>query len=362
LLKLLYITTNLNSSGGVARVLSLKLNYLVEVYFYDIHVINTHGDSNNLFYFFNDKISIHSLNQNDCKHIRVFNYVKKLNNKINEINPDIIVNCDNGLKGALLPFLYYGNAPLIYENHSSKDLRENSIIGNLKLQLKDFFFSRSVLRYEKIVVFQIPEGVYKSKNIKVIHNPLAFKIPIKNTLFNKKIVLAVGRISYEKGYDTLIKIWNLVIKKHSDWQLHIYGDGDCKQVKQQIKNLKVLASIVFFKPTLNIKQVYLNASILINTSRHESFGMSLIEAMACGLPVLAFKNTLGPKIFIKNNENGFLIEKDNLKAYANKIISLIEDKNEMKRVGEKAKESVERFDLNNIMKEWHELFKSVKPN
>jgi len=119
---------------------------------------------------------------------------------------------------------------------------------------------------------------------------------------------------------------------------------------------------VFFKPTLNIKQVYLNASMLINTSRHESFGMSLIEAMACGLPVLAFKNTLGPKIFIKNNENGFLIEKDNLKAYANKIISLIEDKNEMKRVGEKAKESVERFDLNNIMKEWHELFKSVKPN
>jgi len=187
LLKLLYISTNLNSSGGVARVLSLKLNYLVEEYFYDIHVINTHGDSNNLFYFFNDKISIHSLNQNDGKYIRAFSYVKKLNNKINEINPDIIVNCDNGLKGALLPFLYYGNAPLIYENHSSKDLRENSLIGNFKLQFKGFFFLRSVHRYDKIVVFQIPKGIFKSKRIKVIHNPLGFEIPTENALFNKKI-------------------------------------------------------------------------------------------------------------------------------------------------------------------------------
>ncbi|MFD1163878.1 MULTISPECIES: glycosyltransferase [Hwangdonia] len=359
MLRLLYITTNLNSSGGVAKVLSVKLNYLIKEYFYDIHIINTHGDSNNLFYVFDDTISIHSLSLKDSKTKRRLYYFKELNKKVKEINPDIIINCDNGLKGVLFPFFYKGKVPLIFENHGSKNVRENTILGNLKLRLKDLFFLWSVNRYNKIVVFQHLKDSWKSDNIKVIHNPLGFDIPIKSASLNKKVVIAVGRISYEKGYDLLIEIWSLVVKKHPQWQLHIYGEGDYKPLQKQIQKLSITGNILFFKPTLDIIEVYLNASILLNTSRHESFGLALIEAMACGLPVLAFENTSGPRIYIKNKKNGYLIEKDNLIEYANQIISLIDDKNKMKRVGQAARESMKIYQIENIMKLWHELFQSV---
>lgn len=359
MLRLLYIATNLNTSGGVARVLSIKTNYLVNEYFYNIHIINTHGDTDNLFYDFNERISIHKLQQESSILYRAYSYSKILNDKIKAINPDIIINCDNGLKGSLLPFFYTGKVPLIFENHGSNNVKDYSIIGTLKLRIRDLFFKLGVKRYSKIVVFRHFENTWHSNNIKVIHNPLGFNVPIESTSFNEKTVLAVGRISYEKGYNQLIKIWGLVIKKRPDWQLHIYGEGDCKSLQKQIQKLQISDSILFFKPTLNIKEVYLNASIFLNTSRYESFGMALIEAMACGLPVLAFEHTDGPKIYIKNKENGFLLKKDNLQAYANQVISLMDDKIEMKRIGDNAKRSVSKFKIDTIIKQWHELFQTI---
>lgn len=359
MVKLLYIATNLNTSGGVARVLSVKLNYLVETYNYEIDIINTYGETNNLFFKFHERIRIYSLNQNEKKLKRIVTYKIKLNHLINRINPDIIINCDNGLKGALFPLVYSGKSPFIFESHSSINTSEINFLDNLKLKLKDFIFLKSINKYKKIVVYQHLSNAWKTNNIEVIHNPLGFSIPSQSALLKNKIVIAVGRISYQKGYDYLVKIWSLVLKKYPEWQLHIYGEGDSWLLDKQIQEFNLSNNIKLFKPCLNIKEVYLNASILVNTSRYEPFGLALIEAMACGLPVLAFENTLGPKIYINNKENGFLIEKDNLADFANQIITLIEDKNEMRRIGEMAKQSMELYKLENIMKYWHELFQSI---
>ena len=359
MLKLLYITTNLNTSGGVARVLAVKLNYLVQNYAYDIFIINTNGNTDELFFKFDERIYIESLNQDDSKLKRVLGYHNKLNKRIKKINPDIIINCDNGLKGALLPFIYSGNVPLVFESHSSLNASDSSVLGGFKLKIKNLFFSKSVKKYNKIVVYQHLSNAWKTKNIRVIHNPLGFKIPEQSTLFNNKVVIAVGRISYQKGYGNLLDIWALVFKTHPDWKLHIYGEGDKRKLLSRIRELGLSESILFFEPVLNIRDVYLKASILVNTSKFEPFGLALIEAMACGLPVIAFENTLGPKSYIINNENGFLIEKDNNNDYANQIIDLIDDKIEMKRVGGNVKESMKAYQVEDIMEIWHQLFQSV---
>lgn len=359
MLKLLYITTNLNTSGGVARVLAVKLNYLIKYYGYDIYILNTNGSIDKLFFEFDKGISIESLTLDDSKLKRVLYYHKKLNTKIKKINPDIIINCDNGLKGSLLPFIYSGKVPLIFESHSSANASENSVLGNLKLKLKNILFLNSVKKYKKVVVYQHLINAWKTNNIIIIHNPLGFKIPMESTLFNNKVVIAVGRISYQKGYESLIDIWGLVYKTHPDWKLHIYGEGDKKNLLIRIAELGLSESILFFEPVLKIREVYLNASIFVNTSRFEPFGLAVIEAMACGLPVLAFKNTLGPATYIKDRENGYLIEKNNFKDYANQIITLIDDKIEMKRVGKNAKESMKAYQIEDIMKTWHQLFQSV---
>ncbi|TGV02559.1 glycosyltransferase [Flavivirga rizhaonensis] len=359
MLRLLYIATNLNTSGGVARVLSVKLNYLVEMFSYEIHMINTNGDSNNLFFPFHKKIQIHDLDRKDQRLQGLFGYRTKLNKKIETINPDIIINCDNGLKGSLLPFFLKNRIPLVYENHNSKNAKEPSLKGNLKLKLSFFFFSLGVSRYKWIIVYQHTNKNRNIKNFKVIPNPIGFKTNDTSSSLENKVVIAVGRFSYQKGYDKLIKIWSLVSKKHPDWVLNIYGEGAHDDLIRLSQKLNITTKVQFFKPVKDIKSIYLGASILVNTSRYEPFGLAVTEAMSCGLPVIAFENTLGPKSYIHDKENGFLIQKDNFENYANKLIMLIENKNEMKRISKAAKESMKAYKLTEIMRVWHELFQSI---
>ncbi|WP_203258970.1 glycosyltransferase [Hyunsoonleella ulvae] len=359
--KLLYIATNLNTSGGVARVLAIKLNYLVKAYPYEIHILNTHGGIENLFFNFHDKITIHDLSRQKAKIKDILSYRGKLNTKIKTIHPDIIVNCDNGLKGALMPLLLKNNKiPLIFENHNSKDAKAASFLDNIKLRLSFYIFSLVSNRYRKVVVYRLNNTNKKTGNYQVIPNPIAFEITDGGSALNNKIAIAVGRLSYQKGYDKLIKIWALVYKKHPDWNLNIYGEGNNSELIKLAGKLGISSRIQFFKPVKDIKSVYIGASMLLNTSRYEPFGLAVTEAMACGLPVVAFKNTQGPNSYINDGENGFLVQENNYQEYANKVSMLIQDKEERKRISTSAKESMKAYGLTNIMKQWHNLFQSVK--
>ncbi|GGD26842.1 glycosyltransferase [Hyunsoonleella pacifica] len=360
MIKLLYIATNLNTSGGVARVLAVKLNYLVEEYPYEIHILNTHGGSDNLFFDFNRKIKIHELIRERNKIKDFISYKGKLNKKIKVINPDIIINCDNGLKGALLPLLLKDNeSPLIYENHNSKNARASSVLDNIKLKLSFFIFSLLSSNYRKVIVYRLDNTNKKTKNYQVIPNPIGFNIADSSSTLNNKVAIAVGRVSYQKGYDKLMKIWALVCKKHSDWNLHIYGEGDNSELIKLAKKLGIISKVQFYKPVKDIKSVYLDASILLNTSRYEPFGLAVTEAMACGLPVVAFENTQGPKSYINDGENGFLAQGSDYEDYANKVGLLIENKEERRRISKSAKDTMKAYELNKIMKQWHDVFQSI---
>ncbi len=359
--KLLYITTNLNDSGGVSRILSVKLNALVQDFGYEVCVINTKGSLSSMFYHFDKKIQIVSLSKSKSNIINIATYRKKLNRAINNFNPDIIVNCDNGFKASILPYLVKGKKSLIYERHCSRNIKSGTKTETLKFKLSNWLFGFSIGKYNSVVVLSdYAKQEWNYNNIKVISNPLWFKQPIMQSSLNDNIAIAVGRLAYEKGYENLLKIWKIVNEKHTDWLLKIYGEGDNSQLKKLAKALNIQNNVQFFDPIKDIEGIYLNASMLLNTSSSEAFGLTLIEAMSYGLPVISFKNTLGAKQNIVNNDNGFLIEENNLTAYANKIIWLIENKQEMQRVSKNAIENVRNYDFNAIMVQWHNLFQSLK--
>jgi len=358
--KLLYITTNLNDSGGVSRILSVKLNALAKDFGYEVCIINTKGNLSSMFYHFDKKIQIVSLPKSKSNIINIATYRKKLKRAINNFNPDIVVNCDNGFKASILPYLIKGKKPLIYERHCSRNIKSGTKIETLKFILSNWLLDFSFGKYNSVVVLSdYAKQEWNYNNIKVISNPLWFKQPIMQSSLNDNVAIAVGRLAYEKGYDNLLKIWKIVNEKHTDWILKIYGEGDSSQLKKLAKAFNIQSNVQFFKPIKDIERIYLNASMLLNTSSSEAFGLTLIEAMSYGLPVISFENTLGAKQNIVNNNNGFLIEENNLTAYANKIIWLIENKQEKQRVSENAVESVKNYDFEAIMMQWHNLFQSL---
>lgn len=95
------------------------------------------------------------------------------------------------------------------------------------------------------------------------------------------------------------------------------------------------------------------------TSRFEGFGMVLIEAMTSGLPCIAYDCPCGPRAIIKNNSNGFLIENGNEKLFTTKINELIEDINLRKTIGVVAQKSMEKYNIDTIMKTWNKLFTDI---
>lgn len=178
----------------------------------------------------------------------------------------------------------------------------------------------------------------------------------QSTQTNKKI-LTVGRLTHVKGTDLLLEAAKIVFQKHPDWQWELIGTGDMKaQLLASIKDEK-LESHLLVSPPLSpaLETNYAEASIYVCSSRHESFGMTIIEAMNAGLPCISFDCETGPRHIIRNNEDGLLVEKDDPAKLAVAISSLITNEEKRKKMGEKALENVKRFSPGMALPMWKEL-------
>lgn len=359
--KLLYITTNLQGSGGVSRILSIKLNYLIKEYGYEVHVITTNNKSDTFFYEFNSNIVFHKVDIQDFGFLHLLKYKRKLQGIVNEVKPDIIINCDNGFKGNLLPYLINSESFLIYERHGSKQITTASAIENIKKKLSNFLINRNIGKYKAFIVLSEEDKKdWKGKNIKVIPNPIWFKPSLEERKYQNKTALAIGRHSIEKQFDKLLEIWKLVVQDYPDWTLKIYGESDKEKTLEKVaKKLNISSQIELHSPTKNIEGVYSKVSMLLNTSSSEAFGLTIIEAMSCSLPVIAFDSASGPKMLIDNENNGFLVKSFDTEAYASKIKLLINNEALISTLGKNAKKSVKKFNINAIIKQWHQLFQSL---
>jgi glycosyltransferase involved in cell wall biosynthesis len=124
--------------------------------------------------------------------------------------------------------------------------------------------------------------------------------------------------------------------------------------------LNIGNNATFFDPVKNINDKYSEASIMIMTSRTEGFGMVLVEAMASGLPCVAYDCPCGPRAIILNNENGFLVEDGNIDSFIQKLELLMEDEKLRIQMGINAQKSVKKYNLDAIMLQWNTLFEEVK--
>jgi glycosyltransferase involved in cell wall biosynthesis len=360
-MKILYIVPNINNEGGVARVLSVKANYLVKNLGYEVHILTQNGGDRPLFYSFNDKIALHDMVLQGNKTSFLLQYAQALKKALSTIRPDVIVVCDNGLKAYVIPFIIKSNTPIVFECHGSKYIEEEEQSKYFSLtKIRVLFKELSANRFAKFVA--LSKESLKEWNVNngvVIPNPLWFEPTTSADLKSKKVII-VGRHSYEKGLDRMLHIWQKVIEKHPDWHLEIYGKSNENQEMQKLSNsLNINNNVTFFEPVKNINDKYLGVSIMAMTSRTEGFGMVLIEAMAAGLPCIAYDCPCGPRAIIQNNANGFLVENGNLDSFVQKMELLIEDENLRIQMGQNAKKSVSKYDLDAIMSQWKSLFENL---
>ena len=147
------------------------------------------------------------------------------------------------------------------------------------------------------------------------------EIPEKKASLNSKRLVSVGRLSLEKGYIDLLKVFLVLARRHTDWHLDIIGDGKEKdKLKKYIEKNELSDRITLhgFQGKDYIDKILNNSSIYIMTSYTESFGIVLIEAMSHGVPCIAFDSAEGAREIINSGDNGYLIKNRNFGRRAEK--------------------------------------------
>lgn len=364
MIKLLYITNGISGSGGLERVLSIKASYLADCFDYEVHILSLNENGKTPFYEFSSKISLFTIPVKGGFVQYVWQYVTSIKKIIKTIKPDIISVCDDGLKGFFLPIILGNPCPMIYERHASVNLNFNKEYTNLYYKIKNSIVHKlmnwGAKSYNAFVV--LTNGnlrEWQTGNKMVIANPLSF-YPLELTTFKDNKIIVVGSHSYNKGYDLLLEAWQIVISKHPDWQLEIYGKVDIdRSFIKMAYDLHLASSVTFFEPIKNIRDKYIKSAIMVLPSRSEGFGMVLIEAMACGVPCVSFDCPHGPADIITNGVDGFLVKNGDVQALAEKIVFLIENENLRKKMGVVVRENVKRYLPENIVPQWDELFKTL---
>jgi len=373
--KIVYCTPALYSAGGTERVVSLKANYFADVLGYDVTIIVTEGKNSNSFFHLSDKVEVINLGLNfeeiwNVSFIeKVFLYLKKQRNykkllkrELMRIRPDITIttlrreiNFINEINDGSRKI---GEQHLSRSNYRRTDPRFTNICEKFFYRWWKNRIVYSLTKLDKLVVLT-PDAASEwteVKNIIMIPDPLAIKVESCSTRSSKRVI-TIGRYSYEKGYDLLLKVWSIVEKKLSDWQLDIFAMGDPTPYVKMMDDLSIDKKRCHLNSSVvDVEDEYMKSSILVKPSRTEGFGLVIVKAMSCGLPVVSFDCENGPRSVITNGEDGFLIPPFDVEMFANSLMRLMSDDDLRKSMGEKGKQNSQRYDIDIVGQQWKLLF------
>lgn len=373
-MRIVYCIRSTFNSGGMENVLCNKANYLVTHYGYEVYIITTDQYGKKNFFQFSPKIRFVDLaiNYDDDKYKNLLSrgvaYVKK--NKVHkkklekllcQIKADIVIS----MWHEDISFLWRlkDGSRKIVEIHFSRyfDIIRHEHQGytmNLLFKMKTLIERCWARNFSKFIILTEEDRKYwgKMDNLMVIPNACWFERKDRSNL-NKKKVISVGRLSYQKGVDYLIDVWSIVHERCPEWSLFLYGDGELySMLNDRVRQMNLSDSFFIQRPIKGIQQKYLESSVFVMTSRYEGMPMAMLEAISCGLPVVAFSCQCGPRDIITNGVEGVLVKVGDVKGFADSLIELLQNHDLMCKMGENAFRRSTSFAPNVIMEQWNELF------
>lgn len=377
-MKIAYCIPALYNPSGMERVLTMKANYLA-LQGYEIHIILTDGGDKPPYFPLEKSVQVHQLDidfEEPYHHPflhRVWLYQKKmkalkkqLNACLCELKPDITVSLlrrdvnvinqmtDGSPKVGEIHFdrLHYRHFTASWMPTFIYSYVQKWWMGKLIRELK---------KLDKFVVLTHEDAAFwpELNNVIVVPNPTSF-FPDTVSDCTRKQVIAAGRYVDQKGFDRLISAWQKVSSRHPDWVLKIYGDGGGREsLQQQITELGLNENCILEHSVSDIAVKFQESSIFVLSSRYEGFGLVIVEAMSCGLPVVSFACHCGPRDIITEETDGFLVPEGDIDGLAEKINLLIEEDHFRKNMGKMARLKAENYKMEKVGVQWTALFESL---
>lgn len=325
-MKIAYEIERLSTKGGIERILTERVNYMAEVWGWEVYLLVLLKETEEPWYKLSPKVHVEYLNVGTSGLLMCAEALWKLNKAVRRIKPDLYVTFQT--IGALSCLLRTHGIPTIYEAHGPR----NSMPHPLAMTIAERYASVVTVLLE-----QYRKSYAKAKAVEVIPN-FTMMNPDTSLDYTSKVVVAAGRRCPQKNFERLETLWESISECHSDWQLHLHHD------------------------TRDMVAAYQEGSIFVMTSRYEGFPLVLIEAMACGLPCVAFDCATGPKEIIEDGKTGYLIPYNDDKMFIEKLTYLMQHPEVRRSMGEEARRSVRKFSAESVMKKWKEFYERLANN
>lgn len=386
-MNILYLIPSLSNSGGMERVLTDKVNYLIKLGNYSITILTTDMKATespfyeldvnikviNLEIFFESIFNLPLLKKRKESKILLEMYERKLSKYILDNQVDICISM--GAKE--LEFFSKLDVPVvkIFESHFNPTVRSSfiadhkgsSLFWRILGKYRDWQYLQQTKNLDQVVVLTKNAQIEWKKthnNVCLINNPSPFvTISDKIDFKEYKRAIAIGRLEDQKGFDLLIESWRNVYSKYPNWKLDIFGEGSKRDLLQKKINENNLDQVITLKGTTrNVQQELLTSDFYVMSSRYEGLPMVLLESISNGLPIVSFDCPTGPAEIIENNDCGILVLNGNIKDLSEKIISMIENVDVRKKMSTIAIEKSKKYSIELIMRQWEQLFTEMLSN
>lgn len=360
-MKVLQIMPDFEVAGAqvMCTNLATELNTIDDV---DVRVCSFFNNESNLTKRLKDKnVHVYYLGKKKGFDFFVF---KKLYNLIEEFEPDIIHTHRYSLQyviPVLLFFKYVKRNNRIRIVHTIHSLAQKDVMPRL-LRLQKKWFKKG---YAIPVAISpaVKESIVQVYNLNEEKIPIIFNgVPIsecikKDKYYNTKKIIHVGRFSEEKNHSGLLEVFKDLLKSNPKAKLYLIGDGHLfGQIKNLVRNLKLNDNVVFLGKKDYVYSHLHDSDVFVLPSKYEGMPMSLLEAMATGLPVVC-SPVGGIPDMIDDGVNGFLPKN---KAQMVKILNdIINDKKMCEKIGKSAIEKSKDYSSKKMAKSYLSLYKDV---
>lgn len=349
-MKICFMINSLENSGGTERVTTLLANMLTKVGF-EVYIITQQGGTKSFFdldpaiqryYLFEESgINIYS------KYLISLSRYRKL---LSRISPDYIIDVCVAMSLLSLPASAGKATKVISWEHFNSQTYFNYLSAIISKWAASKFCRHVVTLTDKDC--EMYNEKFNAKSVICIPNPVTIDVK-QPPDYQSKHVLAIGRLTHQKGFDMLLNAWKIVSAGQPEWKLSIVGNGELRdELIQQSLELAIVNSVHFIPASTEIYKHYSSASIFVMSSRFEGLPLVLIEAKAYGLPIVSFDCETGPAEIINDQRDGILVKSGDIQLLANSLLMLMSDPERRKEMGKAAVEDSKRYAPEQFLDKW----------
>lgn len=358
--KICFLSGDMSRTGGTERVTAMIANELSKKPHYKIHVLSVTNEQMSSFFELETTVYHDAVLRQSTVNLKrdYFKVVSGIRQYIKKHEIDILIEVDVICNLYTIPATRFTKTRIISWEHFNYYSNNGSKLRDVSRKLTKYF-SNHIITLTEQDRQNYSQSLNVSDKVTCIYNPIQL-VEAQPYNTDTKQILSVGRLTYQKGFDLLCEVAKDVLPKHPDWTWVIIGEGeDRAMLEQKIKEYHLENRLILKGNQKEMEPYYRNSSLYVMTSRYEGLPMTLLEAKSYQLPIVSFDCQTGPRDLILNEQNGYLVEDNNIPLMIEKLNKLLSNASLRKEFSSRTLVDIEKFGIDEIISKWISLLEVI---